>query len=251
MSEHPFKLPNPPIVEAVLDIECDLPPGQHVTEIEAPALERLRDQYPKFRHQFMQEHMVEVRPPQPARQSTRQWVQALQFLKEDEKQLVQVRAQGYSFNRLAPYTSLDDYLPEIERTWRLYLELVKPLKVRLIRLRYINRILLPLTEGRVQLDDYFTVAPRLPDEENLTLAGFLNQHIAIEGGTGHQVALVLAAQPAEPAHLPVIFDNGVTSPEPGEPDNWPWILAKIRVLRELKNRMFRRAVTDKCLDLFQ
>ena len=47
-------------------------------------------------------------------------IQSLQFLHEDEKQLVQVMAQGFSFNRLAPYTSLDDYLPVIQRTWELF-----------------------------------------------------------------------------------------------------------------------------------
>ena len=80
--------------------------------------------------------------------SIKHGVQALQFLQDDERQLVQVRVQGFSFNRLAPYTSLDDYLPEIKRTWGLYVDLVKPVQVRQIRVRYINRILLPMTERR-------------------------------------------------------------------------------------------------------
>lgn len=68
----------------------------------------------------------------------------LQFLKNDEKQLVQIRPQGYSFNRLAPYGGFDEYLPEIERAWRLFVDIVMPLQVKLIRLRYINRFLLPM-----------------------------------------------------------------------------------------------------------
>lgn len=251
MKQAELKLPVPPIVEAVLDIECDLPPGQQLATLEEPARKALSDRYPKFRPQVFQEHLIEAKPEAPPKVSIRQGLQALQFLQDDEKQLVQVRVQGYSFNRLAPYTSLDDYLPEIELTWRTYVDLAKPVQIRLIRLRYINRILLPTVAGRVQLDDYFNIAPRLPEEEKLTLIGFLNQHTAEEIETGNQVNIILTAQSPEGEKLPVIFDNAVTAPRSGEPDDWTWISAEIKVLRGLKNRIFKSALTKTCLDLFQ
>lgn len=251
MNQSDLKLPNPPIVEAVLDIECDLPPGQQLAALEEPARNVLCDRYPKVRPQVILEQLIEAKPEVPPKVTVRHGVQALQFVQDDERQLVQVRIQGYSFNRLAPYTSLDDYLPEIERTWRLYVELAKPVQIRVIRLRYINRILLPTAAGRVQLDDYFNIAPRLPEEEKLTLVGFLNQHTAEEVETGNQVNIVLTAQPLEGDRLPVIFDNAVTSPKPGEPEDWSWISSRIQVLRDLKNRIFRSALTKPCLDLFR
>lgn len=88
-------------------------------------------------------------------------IQALQFLQDDEKQLVQVRAQGFSFNRLASYTTLDDYLAEIQSVWELFTGLASPVQIRTIRLRYINRILLPLTNGSVELEDYFEIGSSL------------------------------------------------------------------------------------------
>lgn len=251
MSESEFKLPNPPIVEAVIDIECDLPPGQLIADLEERALGVFRDSYPKFRTQAFQEHLIDVKPGEAPVLSVKHGVQALQFLQDDEKQLVQVRVQGFSFNRLAPYTSLDDYLPEIERTWRLYVDLAKPIQVRQVRVRYINRILLPLAEKGVDLDHYFTVAPHLPDEDNLVFMGFLNQHAAIEVGTGNQVNIVLTAQSPEGDWLPVIFDNSVVDSSPCDAENWPRILAKIQMLRDLKNRVFRRTLTKACLGLFQ
>jgi uncharacterized protein (TIGR04255 family) len=251
MSDAEFKLPNPPIVEAVLDIECDLPPGQQIAELEESARKVFGDRYPKFRTQLLQEHQIEMKSGEPPAISVKHGVQALQFLQEDEKQLVQVRIQGFSFNRLAPYTSLDDYLPEIERTWSLYVDLVKPVQVRQLRVRYINRILLPMTEGGVDLDQYFTVAPHLPDEKRLELVGFLNQHTAVEIETGNQVNMVLTAQPPEDNKLPIIFDNSVVNSDPCEPDHWPGILDKIRVLRGLKNHIFRKTLTEPCLDLFR
>jgi uncharacterized protein (TIGR04255 family) len=251
MSESEFNLLNPPIVEAVLDIECDLPPGQQLAALRESAQERFRERYPKLRTKWVHEHLVAATPGGPSELSVRQGVEAFQFLRDDEKQLVQVRAQGFSFNQLAPYTSLNDYMPTIEHAWRLYIGLAAPVQIRLIRLRYINRILLPFLEGRVNLDNFFTVGPRLPDEKNLAFTGFFNQHTAVEVQTGHQVNIVFTSQPPQGDQLPVIFDNCVAALEPGEPENWDWILAKIRSLRDLKNRIFKQSLTEQCLKLFQ
>jgi uncharacterized protein (TIGR04255 family) len=251
MSGSEFKLSNPPIVEAILDIDCDLPPGQQLAALEEPAHMAFRDRYPKISTQFVQEHRLKAQAGEPPQMSLRQGVQAYRFHQQDGKQLVQVRVQGFSFNRLAPYTSLDDYLPEIERTWRLYVHLASPLQVRVIRLRFINRILLPFTENPLELNDYFRAGPRLPDEQTLTLLGFFLQHTAMEVGTGHEAAMVLTAQPRDGNRLPVIFDNCVAAAGPGEATDWDWIHAKIRALRDLKNRIFRNMLTERCLNLFQ
>ena len=174
----------PPIVEAVLDIDCDMPPAFDLVALEPSAHDALRQHYPNLRKQFIQEHRFVAPIDGAPKMTSKQGIQALQFLQDGERQLVQVRVQGFSFNRLAPYVSLDDYLPEMERTWRLFVGFAAPVQVRLVRLRYINRILLPVTAGRVELDDYLKLGPRLPDEEKLTFAGFLNQHSAVEAECG-------------------------------------------------------------------
>lgn len=168
----------------------------------------------------------------------------------DEKHLVQVRAGGSSFNRLAPYTSLDDYLPEIERTWRLYLTLASPLQIRLVRLRYINRIWLPLQQDRVELKGYLRIAP-LPEDSGLAFSSFLTQHMAEEVETGHQIRVVLATEAVRDGKLPLIFDNGVEATGRQDPESWAWIHEQIQALRGLKDRVFRGMLTDECLDLFR
>jgi uncharacterized protein (TIGR04255 family) len=243
------KLRNPPIVEAVVDIDCDLPPGFDLGALEAVSRTALRDQYPKFRVQMMQEHHVEMNADGLST-STRQAVQALQFLREDEKQLVQLRVNGFSFNRLAPYTTLDDYLPEIERTWHIYSNLISPVQIRVVRLRYINRILVPMAPS-IDLDEYLKLGPRLPDEDNLTLAAFLIQQVAIEKNTGHQVSLVLTAQAPAEDKLPIILDITVASNVNAEPDDWLAVMAAMAALRILKNRVFQNTLSDKCIQLFQ
>ena len=251
MSESELKLAKAPIVEAVIDIDCDMPPAFDLAALEGPARKVFLAHYPKFRSQFLEQHRIESKLDEPAKHSAKRAIQALQFLHDDEKQLVQVRSQGFSFNRLAPYTCLDDYLPEIEQTWRLFLGIASPVQVRVVRLRYINRILLPMMAGHVELNDYLRISPRLPDEGKLTFLGFLNQHAAQEVDTGHQANIVLTSQPAEGDKLPIILDNCVAARGPAEPANWPWIIGKIQSLRELKNRIFKNTLTELCLNLFQ
>jgi uncharacterized protein (TIGR04255 family) len=244
------KLPNPPIVEAVLDIDCDLPPGLEIANLEEVARAQFIDRYPKLQTQFLHQHRLEAQGQASIATALPVAIQAYQFSTEDGTQLVQVRAQGFSFNRLAPYASLDDYLPEIERAWRVFLHLVTPVQVRAIRLRYINRILLPLMGGRVDLDEFLTIGPRFI-KEGLQQVGFLLQEVAKEEGTGHDLNLVLASQAPEPEHLPIILDITAGSAVSIEPTDWGQINACIRSLRALKNRVFSNSLTEKCIQLFQ
>jgi uncharacterized protein (TIGR04255 family) len=251
MDESKLQLLKAPIIEAVLDIDCDLPPTFDLAALETRSRDLFGDRYPRFRKQLMQEHTIRAKGDEPPTMSVRHATQSLQFLQEDGKQLVQIRAQGFSFNRLAPYTTLDDYLPEIERTWRLFVSVAAPVQIRSVRLRYINRILLPMVGGRVKLEDYLKVCPRLPDEERLTFTGFLNQHTAVENGTGNQVVIILTTQSHENEMLPLILDIITTSNGPAEVENWAWLSATIQALRALKNSVFRNTLTEECLNLFR
>ncbi len=244
-------LRSPPIVEAVLDMDCDPPAGFELPALESAFRERLKDRYPDVHTLFVQEHKIEINPDAPSSRTGRAAIQAIQFFQEDHKQLVQVRAQGFSFNRLAPYTSLDDYLPEIERAWRLYVDIGSPVQVRLLRLRYINRILLPVSGDKLDLEEFLKIAPRVPDVDRLTLASFLIQQVALDSDTGHQVNLVLAPQSREADKLPIVLDIAAASQNPIPPADWPAIRSIIQSLRNLKNRIFVNTLTGKCIQLFQ
>ncbi|MSQ46886.1 MAG: TIGR04255 family protein [Deltaproteobacteria bacterium] len=251
MSTSHVKFLHPPIVEAVLDVDCDMSPAFDLAAVEKPLRETFRDQYPRFRALFLEEAHLEQKVDQPVQVSAQRKLQAFQFFKEDEKQLIQVRVQGFTFNRLAPYTSLDDYLSEIKRAWDIFASIASPIQIRAVRLRYINRIVLPLTDGRVNCEDYLKVGPSLPDEDGLRLASFLNQYTAVNMETGDHVNSVLASQPPESNGLPIILDICVTSGATAEPTNWDWLVEKMQSLRHLKNRLFHNTLTEQCLNLFQ
>jgi uncharacterized protein (TIGR04255 family) len=252
MNSTDLKLRNPPIVEAVLDLDCDLPPGLDLQALEPRLREAFCDVYPEARPCFLDEHQIEASLETPSKLSiVRRGLQAWQFVQKGGKQLVQARSQGFSFNRLAPYEGLDGYLPEIERTWRLYCELVSPVQVRVVRLRYINRMPIPLVNGSVQLQDYVTGAPQLPAPAPVVLNSFLTQTSASDPTTGQQMTLLLTNQPPQEGHLPLILDIVVAVPVSLEPSDWRGIQDRIESLRVLKNQMFRHSVTERCLSLFQ
>ena len=250
MTDTSLKLAKPPIVEAVLDFDCDVPPDKTLKLLEQPARAAFADRYPDVTPRYLREMQVASEQDGTFNSSLQQSLQAWMFRQSDGRQLVQVRQSGFSFNRLAPYEGFAAYLPEIQRVWDLYRELVAPISVQTLRLRYINRILLPLDGGRVDLGVYLTSQPALPAEDRLTLSGFVNQYSATDAVTGHQVAVVLAAQPPEGDNLPIIFDNAASASGEWDPMDWSALDGVLESLRNLKNVIFFETVKQPCLDLF-
>lgn len=135
MNERPLALGAAPIIEAVVDIDCDLPPAVDFDELDVASAAMLVDKYPTKRRRMLSEHVISGGEQGSLAVTSRQGLQALQYVSVDEKQLVQFRPGGFSFNRLAPYGSLDEYLPEIERTWQLFISTAKPVVCRAVRTR--------------------------------------------------------------------------------------------------------------------
>jgi uncharacterized protein (TIGR04255 family) len=110
MNDRLLHLENAPIIESILDIDCEIAPGFDFPAVEAEIHSAVRAVYPKMRHALFQAHEISQKGEAAPELSIRQGLQALQFLTVDEKQIIQFRAGGFSFNRLAPYSHLDDYL---------------------------------------------------------------------------------------------------------------------------------------------
>lgn len=250
MSEAYPKLAKAPIVEAVVDFDCDMPPGLDLAALEGAVRAEYGAGYPKVQRRTAHEYQFLADKDAVAEHSAKHRLQALQCVSQDGKQLVQVRDEGFSFNRLAPYSTLDDYLPAIQTAWNSFCKLAAPLQVRIVRLRYINRILLPIPDAGLDLAEYLNLSPQLPDGK-LKMTGFLNQYAAVESGTGHDILVVMTSRPPEVGALPVILDNCVGSRVELQPGDWTGLQDKLEALRKLKNRVFFKVVRQKCINLFQ
>lgn len=251
MSHENQPIPSAPIIEAVVDIDCDLPPKLDLHGLRQAAEEALRERYPKFRQQFIQQHVFKQEGGKPPESEIRQTLGAMQFLSEDERQLVQFRPNGFSFNRLAPYGSLDDYFAEIEAGFAVYLRLTQPVMVRKIGIRMINRILLPMNGRRLDFADFLTVSPRLPETGSpLSFLGFLDQQMALDAASGNRANILKTIEQTQGEKLPLILDIDVFYPCELAPGEWTVIRSRLDSLRSLKNRIFRNSLTPQCLNLF-
>lgn len=252
MDEIPFPLDNAPIIEAVLDIDCDLPPNLNRAQLKEAAKDALSADYPRVQEQHFQQHVVEFAAGVPKPPTVTHGIAGLQFFAADGLQLVQFRPNGYSFNRLAPYTSLDDYLPEIERTWRIFVELTRPEQVRKVGLRMINRLPLPLRDGSLDFAEWLEQPPRPPEPEgsDIGILGFLDQQLAVDRGTGQQFNVIKTSQAPENGCLPVILDIDAFHASSQPVPEWAELRERIESLRSLKNRVFRASLTPQCLLLF-
>ena len=168
----------------------------------------------------------------------------------DEKTIVQFRADGFTFNRLRPYTSWEGIFPQAFELWGLYCSVAKPEVVTRLAVRYINRIELP--SGPVSMEKFFRAAAVIPPELPQTISGFLTRvtihdsetdmaaHIAqaLEAGaTGKQAAAILDID----AFLQREFANM------GDPA----IKQTFNRLRELKNRIFFNSLPEQTLRRFE
>lgn len=245
-----------PIIEMVVDIACELRPDQDLVALEPTATALFRDGYPNRQKQMMFEQQMQLQAgetpaanPSPMRSA----LAALRYHQADGKQIVQIRDSGFSFNRLKEYTSFDDYLPEIRRTWEAYCRLVEPVKVRQLSLRYINQVLLPLKDGTVDLDEYLALGPKLADQSRLRFTGFLHQHAVHEPQTGNEASITLTTQAHGPSarELPIILDIAAHRHEPIEIGDWTTINAGLASLRSLKNHIFEQSLTLQCRHRYQ
>ena len=251
MNDENQPMPQSPIIEAVVDIDCDLPTKLDLHGLQGVAGDALRERYPRFRQQFVQQHVFKQEGGKPPESQVHQGLGAMQFVTDDERQLIQFRPNGFSFNRLAPYGSLDEYLPEIESGWRVFLQLAQPVVVRKIGIRMINRIMLPMDGGRLDFGDFLTVPPRLPDTGSpLSFLGFLDQQMALDGETGNRANLIKTTELPQGDELPLILDVDAFYPCEMPPVDWQVIRYRLDSLRSLKNRIFRNTLTPKCLNLF-
>lgn len=254
MEPRPFKLKSPPIIEAIIDIDCDLPPNLDFNQIEQTAKEHLQDRYPNIHHQMFQGQSFTPDPKDEKAVTIgfHKGLQAIQFRSKDERQLIQFRQGGYSFNRLSPYEGFDKYLPEIESTWESFTNIVSPVKIGRVGLRTINRILLPYpsSQDNLNLEEYLATGPKSPPCNNLTLTGFLNQHMAIEPETKNQVHILMSTQSPEDNKLPLILDINAFSTPLIKDLQWDSIESLILQLRTLRTNVFKSMLTEKCLTLF-
>lgn len=243
-------LKNPPIVEAMLDVQVIFPNG-----IELGKLAALHDQfqksYPKKDEvRILQFNIQQQLGQAPVASSHDHGVQGYRFFAPDGKQIIQCRQNGFTFNRLAPYGSWEDFIAVARFAWESYRKAFPEIQVIRIGVRYINRIIIPIIDGKINLENYFTIDLPGPKNHGLICSHFLEHSVFQDPETGLGINWVFAQQASnDPSKLPIVLDIDVYASGTQATENDPaqtW-----ETMRKLKNQLFFSTFSERGLELFQ
>ena len=239
MSEYPH-LGNAPIREALIDFRVRLPEDFSLDTLRGVAAS-LQAEFPKVGpiHQF--HGQIEVGDEGPV--AIQQPPQLIGYRLESPTALdvAQVRIDGFTYSRLAPYESWVRMEEDAWVVWKRYVEGLRPLGVERIATRFINRIVLPPSE---QLESVFRVPPRVPDGR---MEGFLFRYqLAPMDGVSVIVSLATEGDP----DAAVILDIDCFMKRSFETE--PEILrSQLPKLRDAKNRVFFGCLTSEAIGAFR
>ncbi len=149
-----------PIREAVFDVKVVTDPKFDYVAFES-AKDALRDKFPKSEIKKGVEVTFEINPDKVVPSKPREFSPGYFFTKHDNTEILQFRSDGFTFNRLPPYTSYDELIPQIREYWILYKSISAPKLISRVALRFINSI--PLGKGKIHVEDYISVGPLIPE----------------------------------------------------------------------------------------
>ncbi len=243
-------LNNAPITEAIIDFRVKLP-SEFKVEAFLELKKTIGDRFSKVQERKLFSGQMRFKKGEPQPPSAEyHGVHGYFFRPEDDKTVVQFRIDGFTFSRLKPYTYWEEMFGEARELWGMYSEIAQPEAVTRLAVRYINHINIPLPVD--DLSDYFTASPKIPDNIQGVISGFLSKVVVydqeMDVSTNIVQALEKSTKPDK--HITVVLDidsfkTGDFNVSNGE--MWD-IFAN---LHNLKNQAFFNSITDETARLFE
>lgn len=238
----PRQLANPPLREALIDI-------LHVNELPVAFVEKIGDlSIPGFKPKIpITTGMFEIKlgPPAEATKKKEDPV-GWRFESEDGSRVAQIRQNGLTYSILKGYTTWNEIRDATRQIWDLYLNKISDsVTVGRTAARYINVLEFP---GPIELNDYLTAGPRIPENLPQTLDNFI-QRILVRYNQDIQVAITQTSEPSPNGIVRIILDIDVFSPKTIEGRSSElWTHAD--TLRAAKNAVFFSSVTELALEKY-
>ena len=243
------RLKNPPITEGLIDLRVDECRFSR-DKLDAIA-DSVKADYPRRREQREFQTRLEATGSGavPRAQTRDLGLRGWQFASPDKRQVVQFRSDGFTLNRLSPYTGWDAVFLEAMKLWRLFVEVLEPEAVTRVAVRYINHI--PLKGGRVDLGDYLRAPVPLPPELNQLLTSLLTSVVIKDPESPSIVKITQSFQPTPSEHDSVLLYDVDASQQAHWAPTDSGIEKAFTQLRSLKNKAFFNGLTDALLASFE
>lgn len=238
--------PRAQIVEAVIEIRCDAPSVGVEQLVEAVD----SSNFPQTEKMFDVLGTVNIEPEKVGGETTVVPV-GYRFHKENPREAIQARLNGFSYSWLDAYQSWEDLRDHAEIHWLKYLETARPVRAQRLGVRYINRYVF---DRSVEIGDYLRMHITVPAYLPQTVeAYFLRAQIPIKG-LNCSVNISSALQPANDGHTALILDidawQGVDIDLKG-PNRHTEITSRLEDLRLAKNYAFESCITDATRGLIE
>jgi uncharacterized protein (TIGR04255 family) len=237
----------PPVVEALCELYFegsdwdDTVPGQFY--------DLIKQDFPVKRQRENQEAQVVVTNTGEASAGIKRLAPWMQFITSNGNRLIQIGRDVLVVNQLQPYPHFDDWEPLIYSTLAHYRSLTRPKGVTRLGLRYINRVLIP--ETQIRMEDYFTVYPQLPQAMGDIHGRFMIRVDLPHQEGGHAVLLTFGSAPPEGpnqiAHLLDLYD--IFKAE--QPLPFDAIPSHVGFAHRNIETAFEGSITDRLRTLFQ
>ena len=243
------KLDIAPITEALVDIQIEPLPQDFLSQLKTMH-DRIIKEYPQSKQRIRWQGQFKIDQGVPSSQTASGGPDGFLFTSTDQKQIVQARLDGFTFNRLQPYTDWDTFKKSAKQMWKFYVEVAQPKAVVRTGLRYINRIEIPLPMK--DLKEYFSTGPDISLE--LTVKTISEYFMRIVIPINENESTVILTQAIEPGDyqksIPVIFDIDVFCRKMVDPKS-DALWGAIDGLKELRSDFFFKSITDKTKRLFK
>lgn len=244
----PKYLKKAPIREAILDIRVKLPVNTESVKLLA-IQPKIEDRYPNRQVQWKGQFQIQLDKPDLEAASIARAVNGYMYRSADDKQIVQYRLDGFTFNRMQPYDKWETLRDEGRRLWEFYCEAMSPETTTRVALRYINFLELPTPVH--EFAEYLTSPPVVPANLPQGVSSFLTRIVINEPTQGVAAVITQALEKIiKPDIVPIILDIDAIKEGPFGPDS-PEIWETFERLRIFKNQVFFESVTEKALELFQ
>ena len=157
--------------------------------------------------------------------------------------VAQFHENGITVSKLPPYTEWSDFKREARTLWDIYKTILGKVELSRIAVRYINEIHLPLTDGKLDFDQYLTNCPKIPIGMPDILVNFLSR-IAVPYDKLDALALVtLSLGDGNRDFFPLTLDIDVYRNQKLDlPEREIWAL--FDELRAIKNQAFSGSITE-------
>lgn len=240
-------LRNPPITEALIDFRVSTREGFRAEEF-LSLKDRLHREFPIADEQRWSEARIEFRQGPPTLLGADLGLRGVLFRSADKLNVAQFRVDGFTFNRLKPYTAWEAIRPEAQRLWELYVETARPENIVRLALRYINHLLLPTNLGG--LARFLTAPPLLPSRYPPQLRGYLSRLVVGKPQSETAANVIQAVENPQQDSLTALIDIDVYMQQelPCQDRRLTELLEELRIV---KNEIFFDTVTEVALRLYE